>query len=125
MPAFSISTLLQVVVALGLLNVWLVRPGRATSYRGGGSKNLSEEFNAYGLPDAAFYVVGALKVLSALALIAGLWYPALVLPAAAVVAVLMVGALAMHFKISDPAIKSLPASLMLLMSAGLCALQVL
>ena len=125
MPEFSISTVLQVVVALGLLNVWLVRPGKATSYRGGGSKSLKEEFAVYGLPDAAFYVVGALKVLSAAALIAGIWFPALVLPAAAVVAVLMVGALAMHFKVSDPAIKSLPAFLMLLMSAGLSALHLL
>lgn len=125
MPALSISTVLQVVVALGLLNVWLVRPGKATSYRGGSSKNLKEEFGAYGLPDAAFYVVGSLKLLSAAALIAGIWFPAMVLPAAAVVGVLMVGALAMHLKVRDPAIKSLPAFLMLVMSAGLCALHVL
>jgi len=122
MSAFSISTVLQVVIALGLLNVWLVRPGKATSYRGANAKNLKKEFAAYGLPDAAFYVVGALKVLSAVALIAGIWIPALVLPAAAVVAVLMVGALAMHLKIGDPAIKSLPAFLMLLMSVSLLVL---
>ena len=122
MPGFSISTVLQLVVALGLLNVWLLRSGRATSYRGGSAKTLRQEFSAYGLPDAAFYVVGTLKILSAVLLIAGIWYPALVLPAAAVVAVLMVGALMMHLKVKDPAIKSLPAFLMLLMSAGLCAL---
>ncbi len=125
MPALSISTLLQVVVALGLLNVWLLRAARATAYRGGDSRSLKEEFAAYGLPELAFYVVGALKILSAILLIAGIWYPALVLPAAAVVAVLMVGALAMHVKVQDPAIKSLPAFLMLLMSASLCALAVL
>jgi hypothetical protein len=119
MSAVSISTVLQVVIALGLLNVWMVRPGKATSYRGGNAKTLKEEFAAYGLPDAAFYVVGALKVLSAVALIAGIWIPALVLPAAAVVAVLMLGALAMHLKVGDPALKSLPAFLMLLMSTGL------
>ena len=119
MSAFSISTVLQVVIALGLLNVRLVRPGKVTSYRGGNAKNLKEEFAAYGLPDAAFYIVGVLKVLSAVALIAGIWIPSLVLPAAAVVAVLMLGALAMHLKVGDPAIKSLPAFLMLLMSAGL------
>lgn len=121
---FSVSTVLQLVVALGLLNVWLVRPKKATPYRGADSEELKEEFAAYGLPDVAFYVVGTLKVLSAVALIAGIWYPALVLPAAAVVAVLMVGALVMHAKVGDAAIKSLPALLMLLMSAGLCALQV-
>ena len=122
MPAFSISTILQVVVAVGLLNVWLVRPRSATSYRGGNARSLKEEFAAYGLPDFFFYVVGVLKLGSALALIAGLWINALVLPAAAVVAVLMVGALVMHVKVKDPAIKSLPALLMLIMSATLCAL---
>lgn len=125
MSVLSISTVLQVVVALGLLNVWLVRSGKATSYRGGSSRTLKEEFAVYGLPDAVFYVVGTLKVLSAVALIAGIWYPALVLPAAAVVAVLMVGALVMHFKVGDPIMKSLPAFLMLLMSADLCALAFL
>lgn len=125
MPALSISTVLQVVVALGLLNVWLVRSGKPTAYRGGSSKSLKEEFAAYGLPDGAFYVVGGLKVLSAVALIAGIRYPVLVLPAAAVVAVLMAGALVMHVKVKDPAIKSLPAFLMLLMSSGLCARHLL
>ena len=70
MPTFSISTILQVVVALGLLNVWLVRPRSATSYRGGNAQSLKEEFAAYGLPDFFFYLVGALKIGSAMALIA-------------------------------------------------------
>lgn len=122
MPAFSISTVLQVVVALGLLNVWLLRAGSATSYRGGDARSLKEEFAAYGLPGFFFYLVGALKIGSAALLIAGIWVPELVLPAAAVVAVLMVGALVMHVKVKDPAIKSLPALLMLAMSAGLCVL---
>lgn len=123
MPSFSISTILQIVVALGLLNVWLVRAGSATSYRGGDARSLKEEFDEYGLPPFVFYLVGLLKIGSAILLIAGIWYEALVLPAAAIVAVLMVGALAMHLKVQDPALKSLPAFLMLLMSAGICYLQ--
>jgi hypothetical protein len=125
MPTFSISTILQVVVALGLLNVWLVRPRSATSYRGGNAQSLKEEFAAYGLPDFFFYLVGALKIGSAMALIAGIWNKSFVLPAAALVALLMVGALVMHARVKDPAIKSLPAFLMLVMSAGLCALAVM
>lgn len=120
---FSISTILQVVIALGLLNVWLVRAGSATSYRGGDARSLKEEFSAYGLPDFFFYLVGALKVGSAVLLIVGIWMPATVLPAAAVVAVLMLGALIMHVKVKDPAMKSLPAFLMLAMSATLCYLN--
>lgn len=120
---FSISTILQVVIALGLLNVWLVRAGSATSYRGGDARSLKEEFSAYGLPDFFFSLVGVLKVGSAVLLIVGIWMPATVLPAAAVVAVLMVGALIMHVKVKDPAMKSLPAFLMLAMSATLCYLN--
>lgn len=119
MPDLSILTLLQVVVGLGLLNVWLVRAGSPTSYRGGDAKNLKEEFAAYGLPDAAFYIVGFLKVGAGLVLLAGLFIDAPVRIAAGVVAVLMLGALAMHVKVSDPPIRSLPATLMLVMCAAI------
>jgi len=122
---FSVVTVLQIVVALGLLNVWLMRAGSATPYRGGAARSLKEEFAAYGLPDIVFYVVGALKIGSAIALIAGIWVDGLVLPAAAVVALLMVAALMMHVKVKDPAVKSLPALLMLVMSASLCALALI
>lgn len=122
---FSISTILQVVVALGLLNVWLVRAGSATSYRGGDARSLKEEFAAYGLPDFFFYLVGALKIGSAIMLIAGIWIDGLVMPAAAIVVVLMVGALVMHVKVKDPAVKSLPAFLMLLMSGSLLVLKLI
>ncbi|MFM7282533.1 MAG: DoxX family protein [Planctomycetia bacterium] len=108
--------MLQIILALGLINVWLVRSGKATAYRGRSSTNLKEEFAAYGLPDAVFYLVGALKLGSAAALLAGLWYPELVLPAAGVLAGLMVGALLMHIKVKDPLLKSLPALAMLGMS---------
>ena len=121
MPSISIATVLQIIVGLGLLNVWLIRAGSATAYRGGSAKTLKEEFAAYGLPDVAFFIVGALKIASGVALIAGIWFPALVMPAAAVVAVLMIGALVMHVKVKDAAIKSLPALLMLLMSGYLVA----
>lgn len=125
MPAFSISTILQVVVALGLLNVWLLRPGRPTDYRGGDARSLKEEFAAYGLPEFLFYLVGALKIGAAIALLAGLWNESLILPAAALVVLLMLGALAMHAKVKDPAIRSLPALLMLIMSASMCALALM
>ena len=59
------------------------------------------------------YVVGGLKVIIALAMIAGLWIPALVIPAAVVLIVLMAGAFVMHLKVKDPFKKSIPAILML------------
>lgn len=83
---------------------------------------MREEFAAYGLPPLAMYVVGTLKVGAALCLLAGIWWPLLVFPAALLVAILMVGALAMHVKVHDPAMKSAPALLMLLFCAAICFL---
>lgn len=113
----NIFRVLQILVALGLLNVWLLRFSKSTPYRGGNASNMMEEFAAYGLPAWFTFVVGALKVSAALCLIAGIWYPALVFPAAAVVLVLMVGAVAMHVKVGDPLMKSAPALTVLVLCA--------
>ena len=43
--------------------------------------------------------------------------------AAGIVAALMVGAIAMHLKISDPPLRSFPATLMLLMCVGILYLN--
>lgn len=119
----SITHLLQILVGLGLLNVWLLRRQSATPYRGGASTTLQQEFAAYGLPAAAFYVVGTLKITAAVVLIAGLWMPLPVRPAALVVLALMAGAIAMHIKVGDPIMKSVPAALMLAMSGGIALLS--
>jgi len=119
----SLSSLLQLIVGLGLLNVWLVRSQSGTSYRGGAAQTLQGEFAAYGLPGFAFYLVGALKIGAAIILIAGVWFALPVREAAGLVAVLMIGAIAMHFKVGDPLMKSLPAGLMLAMSAAIVALR--
>jgi uncharacterized membrane protein YphA (DoxX/SURF4 family) len=108
----------QIALALGLLNVWLVRFNRETAYRGGKARTMREEFEAYGLPGWSTYLVGGLKIGAAIALIAGLWIPSLVMPAAALIVTLMLGALLMHAKIRDPLMKSLPAALMLMMSVS-------
>ncbi len=105
----------QIIVGLGLLNVWLLRFGKPTAFRGGGAANMKEEFATYGLPAWSCYVVGFLKVGSALALLAGFFIPVLVLPAAAIVAALMVGAVVMHWKVGDPLKKSVPAISLLLL----------
>ena len=119
----TIASVLQILVGLGLLNVWLLRRQSATAYRGGAAKNLKEEFAAYGLPAPMFYIVGGLKIICGVLLLVGLAYPPVVLPAAAVVAVLMVGAVAMHLKVSDPVTKYVPATLMLAMSGAICVIS--
>jgi len=68
-------------------------------------------------------VVGALKITAALMFIAGIWLPLPVEIAAGVVALLMIGALAMHVKVKDPMLRSLPAALMLMMTLGILLLR--
>lgn len=108
----------QILIALGIFNVWLVRPRKATEWRGGTAHNLKEEFAAYGLPGWFMAAVGCLKLLCALLLIVGIWVPVVTQPAAIALALLMLGAVTMHFKVKDPVQRSLPAFAML----GLCLL---
>ena len=121
--ANAIALTLQVIVGLGLLNVWLLRRQSATAYRGGDAKNLKDEFATYGLPAPMFYVVGGLKIVCGVLLLVGLAYAPVVLLAAAVVAVLMAGAVAMHVKVGDPVSKFVPAALMLAMSSAICVIS--
>ena len=110
-----ISLIFQIIIPLGIFNVWLLRVGKATSYRGGDAQSLKEEFAVYGLPDWAFYMIGALKLSAAIALLLGFFVPCLIFPGAVIMAILMMGALFMHLKVKDPIAKSIPASLMLFM----------
>ena len=123
MSTHVLSSVLQVIVGVGLLNVWLVRPRSATAYRGGTAQSLKEEFAVYGLPEWTFYVVGGLKIISGVLLIIGVWVPGLVRLPAAAVSVLMVGALAMHARAKDPVSKYLPALSVLLMSVAILLLN--
>ena len=100
--------LLIVLVSGTVFNVWLLRLGNATPYRGGTATNLQEEFLAYGLNETVFYLIGGVKLLAALGLLIGLKIPQTVKPSAQIIAVLMFGAIGMHFKIADPIVRSYP-----------------
>lgn len=101
--------IVQIIIALGIFNVWILRYGKPTSWRGGDAKSMREEFEVYGLPVWFMRVIGTLKLLFATLLIAGVWFPVLTTPAALGLAVLMLGAVAMHIKVKDPLKRSLPA----------------
>jgi uncharacterized membrane protein YkgB len=94
----------------------LLRFSKKTEYRGGDASNLIEEFAVYGLPVWFCYLIGFLKIGSAVMLLLGLWIPELTLPASLLVIALMLGAVSMHAKVKDPIKKALPAGAMLLMS---------
>ena len=114
-----LTTIIQIVVPAGILNVWLLRGSKSTAYRGGQARTLKEEFQTYGLPEAAFYIVGFLKIGAALAIWAGFLFPPLLPLGSAVLALLMAGAISMHVKVGDPAKKFIPATVMLLLSLWL------
>jgi hypothetical protein len=109
----TLKLILHLLIPLGILNVWLIRRDKATVFRGGTAKTLKSEFAEYGLPDYAFYVVGAAKFISAALVFLGIFFPSLTFPGALAMAVLMVGALLMHAKVKDPLTRYLPAFAML------------
>lgn len=104
-----LTTISQAIIGLTVLNVWVLRPAKPTEWRGGAATTLKEEFEAYGLGGLSMGFVGFFKVLLAAMLLAGIWFPDLTKPAAIGIAIFMLGAVAMHVKIGDPAKKSLPA----------------
>lgn len=111
-----IGDIAQVAIALGIFNVWILRYNKSTGYRGGDAKNMREEFAAYGLPFWLMCVIGVMKIILAICLVVGLWFPDIARPAAIGMAFLMVGAVTMHIKVKDPPLKAVPACTMLLLS---------
>jgi hypothetical protein len=114
---------LQILVALIILNVWIVRPRKATPFRGGDAKTMREEFSTYGLPFWFVWVIGGLKVTLALALLVGIWIPGVAPWAASGLGLLMLGALGMHLKVKDPLQKALPALALLALCVAIVLLR--
>lgn len=121
--------ILQLLIAIGLINVWIFRFNKVTEYRGSDAKNMREEFIAYGLPVWLMYLVGIAKVAIAAMLIFSFWIfineidkyldlaKNLLFYNLLALAGLMTGALLMHVKVKDPIKKSYPALSILFMIA--------
>lgn len=99
------------------MNVWLVRFNKSTEFRGGSAQNMREEFEVYGFPPWGVYVVGAVRLSLAVALLVGLWVPELVRPAAIALGLLMVGAIGMRVRAGDPPKRAVPATTILVLCA--------
>ena len=82
-----------------------------------------EEFAVYGLNEAMVYLIGGLKILAALGLLIGFFKDKVIIPSALLMSTLMMGAIFMHFKVEDEAIKYLPAGLMFVFSMSILYLQ--
>lgn len=113
----NLPLILQLIISVGLINVWLFRFNKVTEYRGGGANNMKEEFQAYGLPIWLMYVVGFLKIAIAIMLIVSIWIKELLEYNLWLLSVLMFGAVLMHLKVKDPIKKSYPALSILFMIA--------
>tara|TARA_B100000212_G_scaffold338374_1_gene314792 strand:- start:137 stop:520 length:384 start_codon:yes stop_codon:yes gene_type:complete len=112
----QLVSLFQVVIGLSVMRVWTINFNKSTPWRGGGARNMKEEFTAYGLPLWMVYFVGILKVIFSIGLIAGLWIPELISFSASGIAIFMFFAILMHVKIKDPIKKSIPALTFMVLS---------
>ena len=101
----NFTTVCQIIVAFSVAYVWIFR-----------FHNIILEFKQFGLNDVTRSAVGATKIALATLLIAGIWYPALVLVPSLLMGLMMVAAQFFHFKISNPLVKHLPSLILLLLS---------
>ncbi|TGE13858.1 DoxX family protein [Hymenobacter elongatus] len=100
----------QLVIAFSIVIVWVFR-----------FDNIVKEFKQYGLPDLVRNLVGAAKIALATLLVAGIWFPALVLVPALLMAFLMLCAQVAHIKVRNPWHKYVPSLLLLLLSLFVAA----
>jgi hypothetical protein len=100
----TLLILAQLTVGLSVFYVWIFR-----------YHNVLKEFKQFGLDDITRNFVGASKMALSTLLIAGIWYPSLVLIPSMLMATFMVGAQFFHFKIKNPFIKHLPSLILLIL----------
>lgn len=105
------SIIAQLIVAGSILFVWIFR-----------FDNIVKEFNQYGLNTITRSMVGATKIALSTLLIAGIWYPSLILFPALGLAFLMLSAQYFHYKISNPMQKRLPSFLLLVLCLFIAAI---
>jgi uncharacterized membrane protein YkgB len=106
----NLSVIAQLIVAVSVLVVWVFR-----------FDNIVKEFKQYGLSDLTRNSVGATKIVLATLLIAGIWYPSLVLIPALLMALLMLSAQYFHFKVNNPWQKRMPSFFLMILSLYIAA----
>jgi len=110
---------IKIITALGIFNVWMLRYNKITEYRGGNAKSLKEEFKTYGLKSWFMYIIGTIKIVVSILFIISCFsryiniLDSTVFYGAAIMSLIMIGAILMHLKVNDPFKKSIPAVAML------------
>jgi hypothetical protein len=108
----NLTVIAQLIVAISIVIVWVFR-----------FDNIVKEFKQYGLSDLIRAMVGSAKIALATLLVAGIWYPSLVLIPALIMAFLMLGAQYFHFKVKNPWQKRMPSLLLLLLCLFIAAVS--
>lgn len=108
----NFSIIAQIIVALSIVYVWVFR-----------FDNIVKEFKQYGLSDLTRSLVGAAKIALSTLLVAGIWYPHLVLVPALLIAFLMLSAQYFHFKVKNPWQKHLPSLVLLILCLFIAAVS--
>ena len=106
------ASVAQIIVALSVLYVWIFR-----------FDNIVKEFKQYNLSDLTRTIVGAAKIALSTLLVAGIWYPSLILIPSLLLAFLMVSAQYFHFKVRNPLQKRLPSLLLLVLCLFIAAVS--
>lgn len=106
------TVIAQLIVAVSIVIVWVFR-----------FDNIVKEFKQYGLNDLTRTMVGSAKIALATLLVAGIWYPALVLIPALLMAFLMLSAQYFHFKVNNPWQKRVPSLFLLLLCLFIAAVS--
>ena len=101
----TLSIYAQLIIAVSVSYVWIFR-----------YDNIVREFKQYGISDLVRNIVGASKIALATMLVVGVYYPALVLIPALLMAGLMLCAQVAHIKAKNPFMKFVPSALLLILS---------
>lgn len=108
----NLSIIAQIIVAISIVIVWVFR-----------FDNIVKEFKEYELSDLTRTAIGAAKISLATLLIAGIWYPSLVLIPALLMAFLMLSAQYFHFKVKNTWFKRMPSLFLLLLCLFIAAVS--
>lgn len=108
----NLSVIAQLIVAISIVVVWVFR-----------FDNIVKEFNQYGLSDLTRTIVGSTKIALATLLVAGIWFPPLVLIPALLMALLMLSAQYFHSKVNNPWNKRLPSLFLLVLCLFIAAVS--
>ena len=119
----TLLIIIQLFIFIAMLDVWLIRYNTPVKFRGGDAKTMKEEFRLYGLPDWFRSIVRVLKLSCGVLMVVGIWIPLAAVIAGVILAVLMLGAIVMHFKVRDPLVKASPATLFLLLSVAVAGMR--